>query len=110
MALLAAGLTLSETSRPTGVARSTLRDWECGPAWPGIVADATSLITRTRSSGCSATSARNRSQDILRLCTETLDPVGVAWRRPRATCIAVSRRDDARRLDAMIGAEGVSGP
>ncbi|MEO5853950.1 MAG: hypothetical protein ABIQ15_15695 [Nocardioides sp.] len=39
----------------------------------------------------------------LRLCTETLDLVGVAWRRPRATCIAVSRRDDVRRLDAMIG-------
>ena len=45
----------------------------------------------------------NRSEDILGICTDALDAVGIGWRRPRATCVAVSRRDDVRRLDALIG-------
>ena len=45
----------------------------------------------------------NRSEDILGICTDALDAVDIGWRRPRATCVAVSRRDDVRRLDALIG-------
>ncbi len=45
----------------------------------------------------------NRSEDILGICTDALDAVGIGWRRPRETCVAVSRRDDVRRLDALIG-------
>jgi len=45
----------------------------------------------------------NSSDDIIDLCTATLDAVGIRWRRPRVNCIAVSRADDVRRLDALIG-------
>ncbi len=47
----------------------------------------------------------NTSTDILGLCAWALDLVEVAHRRPRATAIAVSRRDDVRRLDRHIGAK-----
>ena len=45
----------------------------------------------------------NYSEDIIDLCTPTLDAVGIAWRRPRGNCVAVSRADEVRRLDEMIG-------
>jgi hypothetical protein len=45
----------------------------------------------------------NRSEDILGLCTWALDLCAIRWRRPRPVCIAVSRRDDVRRLDDLIG-------
>jgi hypothetical protein len=45
----------------------------------------------------------NRSEDILDLCTWALDLCDVAWRRPRATAVAVSRGPDVRRLDELIG-------
>jgi hypothetical protein len=45
----------------------------------------------------------NRSDDILALCTWALDLCEISWRRPRIVCIAVSRRDDVRRLDELIG-------
>ncbi len=45
----------------------------------------------------------NRSDDILELCAWALDLCDVAWRRPRVNAIAVSRRDDVRRLDGLIG-------
>jgi hypothetical protein len=45
----------------------------------------------------------NRSDDILGLCTWALDLCDIAWRRPRINAIAVSRHDDVRRLDALIG-------
>jgi hypothetical protein len=45
----------------------------------------------------------NRSEDILALCTWALDLSEVAWRRPRAVAIAVSRRDAVHRLDELIG-------
>ncbi len=45
----------------------------------------------------------NRSDDILGLCTWALDLCGISWRQPRAVCIAVSKRDDVDRLDALIG-------
>jgi hypothetical protein len=45
----------------------------------------------------------NHSEDILALCGWALDLAGVAWRRPRPTAIAVSRRSDVQRLDELIG-------
>jgi hypothetical protein len=45
----------------------------------------------------------NRSDDILDLCTWALDLCDIAWRRPRIDAIAVSRRDEVRRLDELIG-------
>ena len=47
----------------------------------------------------------NTSDDILGLCAWALDLVEVSYRRPRVTAIAVSRRDDVRRLDTHIGAK-----
>ena len=48
----------------------------------------------------------NSSDDIIDLCTQTLDEVGIAWRRPRLNCVAVSRAPDVRRLDGLIGLKG----
>jgi len=45
----------------------------------------------------------NRSDDILDLCTWALDLCEIGWRRPRVNAIAVSRRDDVRRLDELVG-------
>lgn len=45
----------------------------------------------------------NGSNDIIDLCTGTLDLVGIEWRRPRINCIAVSRAADVKRLDDLIG-------
>ena len=45
----------------------------------------------------------NRSEDILRLCEWALDLPGVTWRRSKPTTVWVSRRDDAQRLDGLIG-------
>jgi hypothetical protein len=45
----------------------------------------------------------NRSEDILDLCGWALDLCAIEWRRPRAVSISVARRDDVRRLDALIG-------
>jgi hypothetical protein len=47
----------------------------------------------------------NRSDDILELCTWALDLCEIAWRRPRVNAVAVSRRNDVRRLDELIGSK-----
>ncbi len=45
----------------------------------------------------------NRSDDILAICTDALDLMGLHWTRPRINAISVARRDDVRRLDEAIG-------
>jgi hypothetical protein len=45
----------------------------------------------------------NESQDILRLCGETLDRLGVAWRFSRRNAISVARREAVARLDEFVG-------
>lgn len=45
----------------------------------------------------------NRSADILRLCGEALDRLGVDWRFSKPTTISVARRDAVARLDEFIG-------
>ncbi len=45
----------------------------------------------------------NESEDILRLCGETLDRLGVAWRFSRRNAISVARREAVARLDEFVG-------
>jgi hypothetical protein len=45
----------------------------------------------------------NESADILRLCGETLDQLGVAWRFSRRNTISVARRQAVARLDEFVG-------
>jgi hypothetical protein len=45
----------------------------------------------------------NESKDILRLCGETLDLLGVAWRFSRRNAISVARREAVARLDEVVG-------
>jgi hypothetical protein len=45
----------------------------------------------------------NESSDILGLCGETLDQLGVAWRFSRRNAISVARREAVARLDEFVG-------
>ncbi|MFF4987085.1 helix-turn-helix domain-containing protein [Streptosporangium saharense] len=45
----------------------------------------------------------NESRDILALCGETLDMLGVAWRLPKPNTISVARREAVERLDEFVG-------
>ena len=45
----------------------------------------------------------NESGDILRLCGETLDQLGVAWRFSRRNAISVARWEAVARLDEFVG-------
>ncbi len=45
----------------------------------------------------------NESKDILRLCGEVLDQLGVAWRFSRRNAISVARRGAVARLDEFVG-------
>jgi hypothetical protein len=46
---------------------------------------------------------RNKSEDILRLCGQTLDALGVAWRFSKPDTISVARREAVARLDEFVG-------
>jgi hypothetical protein len=45
----------------------------------------------------------NESRDILRLCGETLDRLGVEWRFSKPNTISVAKRDAVARLDEFVG-------
>jgi hypothetical protein len=45
----------------------------------------------------------NKSADILRLCGQTLDQLGVAWRFSKPDTISVARREAVARLDEFVG-------
>jgi hypothetical protein len=45
----------------------------------------------------------NESADILGLCGEALDQLGVAWRYSRRNSISVARRAAVARLDEFVG-------
>ena len=45
----------------------------------------------------------NKSLDILALCGQTLDKLGVEWRYARWDVISVARRDAVSRLDEFVG-------
>jgi hypothetical protein len=46
---------------------------------------------------------RNKSGDILRLCGQTLDLLGVAWRFSKPDTISVARKEAVARLDEFVG-------
>lgn len=45
----------------------------------------------------------NPSDDILTLCTQALDEVGVSWRRSNHKTISVSTRAGVAALDEHVG-------
>lgn len=45
----------------------------------------------------------NKSEDILRLCGETLDRLGVTWRFSKPNVISVAKREAVARLDEFVG-------
>jgi hypothetical protein len=45
----------------------------------------------------------NKSKDILELCGEALDRLGVSWRFSRPDVISVARREAVARLDEFVG-------
>jgi DNA-directed RNA polymerase subunit N (RpoN/RPB10) len=45
----------------------------------------------------------NESGDIMALCQESLDRLGVAWRMCRRNMLSVARREAVAHLDTFIG-------
>ena len=45
----------------------------------------------------------NESLDIMELCQESLDRLGIAWRMCRPNMLSVARRDDVAELDRHVG-------
>jgi hypothetical protein len=45
----------------------------------------------------------NESKDIMRLCGEALDRLGVEWRMARPNSLSVAKRDAVARLDEFVG-------
>jgi hypothetical protein len=46
---------------------------------------------------------RNRSRDIIGLCTWALDLLGITWRMPRVDAVSVARREAVEAMDAFVG-------
>ena len=45
----------------------------------------------------------NESTDILQLCGDSLDRLGIRWRFSRRNTISVARKDAVERLDQFVG-------
>lgn len=45
----------------------------------------------------------NESADIMRLCQESLDRLGVPWRMCRRNLLSVARREGVAILDVLVG-------
>ena len=45
----------------------------------------------------------NKSKDILRLCGQALDLLGVEWRFSKPNTISVARKEAVARLDEFVG-------
>jgi hypothetical protein len=45
----------------------------------------------------------NESSDILALCGQTLDQLGISWRMARRNVLSVARREAVARLDEFVG-------
>ena len=48
----------------------------------------------------------NESPDIMQLCRQTLDRLGIPWRMPRRNALSVARRDAVARIDLFAGPKG----
>jgi hypothetical protein len=47
----------------------------------------------------------NESVDIMGLCQESLDRLGIGWRMCRRNLLSVARRADVAALDRQVGAK-----
>jgi DNA-directed RNA polymerase subunit N (RpoN/RPB10) len=45
----------------------------------------------------------NESADIMRLCQDTLDHLGISWRMCRRNLLSVARREAVAALDEHVG-------
>jgi len=45
----------------------------------------------------------NESAEILNLCGQALDQLGISWRFSRRNTISVARREAVARLDEFVG-------
>ena len=45
----------------------------------------------------------NESADILGLCGQALDQLGISWRLSRRNMLSVARREAVARLDEFVG-------
>lgn len=45
----------------------------------------------------------NESTDIIGLCTQTLDQLGISWRMARPNVVSVARRESVARMDELVG-------
>jgi hypothetical protein len=45
----------------------------------------------------------NESEDIRNILTDTLDLLGIPWRKPRRNVVAVSRKEGVAALDGFVG-------
>ncbi len=45
----------------------------------------------------------NESTDIMGICTDALDVLGIAWRMPRPNLLSVARREAVLALDSHVG-------
>ncbi|GAA4219025.1 hypothetical protein GCM10022220_54730 [Actinocatenispora rupis] len=97
--------------------RIELADWQRGvvDTWPepflrGLIhADGcrslNTVVTRGKTYRYPRYFFSNESVDILRICGEALDRVGVEWRFTRRNCLSVARREGVARLDSFVGAK-----
>lgn len=71
----------------------------CGDAWPGLI-DACEQAMRAVRPGNSVCRVH-----IRRLCADSLDAAGVAWRQANACNISVARREAVALMDRFVGPE-----
>jgi hypothetical protein len=45
----------------------------------------------------------NESSDIMALCQNSLERLGLGWRMCRRNLLSVARQDDVRQLDQCVG-------
>jgi hypothetical protein len=109
---LATGSTLSDVSRATGVARSTLREWTLNCGEYKNPDAATCPLQRPidhyayeRRYTYPRYFFSNRSEDILQLCEWALDLLGSEHRRSNKFSVSVARRASVAALDEHVGAK-----
>jgi hypothetical protein len=115
-ALIDLGMSLRAVHKSTGVSRATLRDWLDHPEglFHSDGCRFTSRVRRPLASGdrwyeYPRYMFTNESRDILGLCGQTLDQLGVSWRFSRRNTISVARREAVARLDDSSGRSSDAG-
>jgi hypothetical protein len=114
--LIHSGTSLRSVSMSTGITRSTLREWRDDPkkaqaARADFHSDGYRGMNRVRRVLADGDRwyeyprylFNNKSTDILGLCGQALDRLGVEWRFARPDVISVARRGAVARLDEFVG-------